>query len=82
MVEPENHTLRVLIEFRNEFNEFKTATERRFADVNRQLADFREEVAYLAQVLAGETASRRYIIGGIDERFGEIERRLALEQAR
>ena len=33
MSEPENHTLRVLIEFRNEFKEFKSETGKSFADI-------------------------------------------------
>ncbi len=52
MVEPENHTLRVLIEFRNEFNEFKTGT-------SQDLAEIKVLVGNLTPALAGEMAANR-----------------------
>jgi hypothetical protein len=37
MAEPENHTLRLLREFREEFREFSTKTDRSFAQVQERL---------------------------------------------
>jgi hypothetical protein len=70
MSEPENHTLRVLIEFRNEFKEFKT-------EIARELAEIKAVAANLTQALAGEMAANRYINGGVDRRLADIERRLS-----
>ena len=76
MSEPENHTLRVLIEFRNEFKEFKTETA-------RDLAEIKTVVTNLTQALAGEMAANRYINGGVDQRLADIEKRLsAIEPSR
>jgi hypothetical protein len=69
MSEPENHTLRVLIEFRNEFREFK-------AEIMRELVEIKAVAANLTQSLAGEMAANRYINGGVDRRLADIERRL------
>ena len=52
MSEPENHTLRVLVEFRNEFREFK-------AEIVRELVELKTVVANLTQSLAGEMAANR-----------------------
>ena len=52
MAEPESHTLRVLIEFRNEFKEFETETA-------RDLAEIKERAGNLTQALAGEMAANR-----------------------
>jgi hypothetical protein len=76
MSEPENHTLRVLIEFRNEFKEFKT-------EIARDLAELKTVVTNLAQALAGEMAANRYVNGGVDQRLADIEKRLsAIEPSR
>jgi hypothetical protein len=37
MAEPENHTLRLLREFREEFREFSTKTDRSFAQIHERL---------------------------------------------
>jgi len=71
MSEPENHTLRVLIEFRNEFKEFKT-------EIARDLAEIKAVVANLTQALAGEMAANRYVNGGVDRRLADIEKRLSV----
>ena len=67
MSEPENHTLRVLIEFRNEFKEFKT-------EIARDLAEIKTVVTNLTQALAGEMAANRYINGGVEQRLADIEK--------
>jgi hypothetical protein len=70
MSEPENHTLRLVIEFRNEFKEFKT-------EIARDLAELKTVVTNLTQALAGEMAANRYINGGVDRRLADIEKRLS-----
>jgi hypothetical protein len=66
MAEPENQTLRLLREirdefkgYRNEFKDFESRTSREFADIKEQIRGF-------AQILAGEMASHRYINGGVE----------------
>ena len=73
MSEPENHTLRVLIEFRNEFKEFKT-------EIARELAEIKAVAANITQALAGEMAANRYINGGVERRLADIERRLSADE--
>ena len=76
MTEPENQTLRVLIEFRNEFRQFKFDTEQRFARIE-------ERLDMLTQSFSGMVAGNQYLLGGIQGRFENVERRLAaLEQNR
>ena len=76
MTEPENQTLRVLIEFRNEFRPFKSDTEQRFTRIE-------ERLDILTQSFGGMVAGNQYLLGGIQGRFENVERRLsALEQNR
>ena len=76
MADPENHTLRVLIEFRNEFKEFKAETTTNFARITDQLDS-------LTQALAGETVLGRYAAADVDRRLETLEKRVsALEQLR
>ena len=76
MSEPENHTLRVLIEFRNEFKEFRS-------EIARDLAEIKAVIGNLTQALAGEMAANRYVNGGVDRRLADIEKRLsAIEPSR
>jgi hypothetical protein len=76
MSDPENRTLRVLIEFRNEFKEFKT-------EIARDLTEIKTLVANLTQALAGEMAANRYVNGGVDRRLAAIQKRLsAIEPSR
>ena len=74
MSEPENHTLRLLREFREEFREFRTRTEENFVDLKARIDG-------LNLTLAGEIATNRYTAGGVERRLADIEKRLsALEQ--
>jgi hypothetical protein len=73
MSEPENHTLRVLIEFRNEFKEFKT-------EIAPDLAEIKTVVANLSQAFAGEMAANRYVNGGVERRLADIEARLSTSE--
>jgi len=94
MAEPENHTLRLLREFREEFSEFRTEFNAFRGESRAEIADFRSETGEqlaeikermdsLTRAVAGEIVQSRYVTAGIDDRFAEIERRLAaLEQSR
>jgi hypothetical protein len=76
MSEPENHSLRVLIEFRNEFKEFRS-------EIARDLAEIKAVIGNLTQALAGEMAANWYVNGGVDRRLADIEKRLsAIEPSR
>ena len=90
MNEPENHTLRVLVEFRNEFNEFRsefaalrsevaefnTVTEQKFSHIEGKLED-------LNQSFGGLVVGNQFLVGGFQGRFEKLERRVtALEQSR
>jgi hypothetical protein len=48
MAEPENHTLRVLREFREEFREFRKETDGNFTEL-------KDRIDSLARVVAGES---------------------------
>jgi len=97
MSEPENHTLRVLVEFRNEFKEFKSETGKNFADIRehfKRIDDRFERIddrfervdtrlETITRALANEIVQAKFVNSGIDQRFAEIERLLsALEQRR
>ena len=80
MSEPENHTLRVLTEFRNEFRTehaaFRSETEQRFARIEESLEN-------LNQSFAGLAVGNQFLAGGFQGRFEKLERRVtALEQNR
>jgi hypothetical protein len=70
MAEPENHTLRLLREFRNEFGEFRTETKRDFAELI-------DRIDNLARMIAGETVVGRYAAAGVDKRPKALEDRVA-----
>jgi hypothetical protein len=94
MAEPENHTLRLLREFREEFSEFRTEFNAFRGETRAEIADFRSETTEhltdlkertdsLTRAVAGEIVQSRYVSASVDERISDIERRLAaLEQSR
>jgi len=83
MTDPENQTLRVLIEFRNEFRQFKLETEQRFARLEERITRIEERLDHLTQSFSGMIMGNQYLLGGIQGRFENVERRLTiLEQNR
>jgi hypothetical protein len=85
MAEPENQTLRVLIEFRNEFRQFKSDVEQRFAHIEQRFvhvdlrfAHVEERLDTLNQSFSGMVLGNQYLLGGIQGRFENVERRLAI----
>jgi hypothetical protein len=69
MTEPENQTLRLLIEFRNEFREFKSDTKKRFALTEERFSALQERLDTLAQSFSGMVVGNQYLLGGIQGRF-------------
>ena len=74
MSPPENHTLRLLREFRDEFREFGTKTDKSFAQIQ-------ERFNSLQQAMLGESVLGRYATAEFDERISALEQRIsALER--
>ena len=75
MAAPENHTLRILREFRDEFRAFRDKTEGDFDSLRSRMDN-------IVQALNGESILGRYAVAEVDERLEAIEKRLsALEKA-
>lgn len=66
MAEPESHTLRLLQEIRDDIRK-----------VDRKIDTLQDTVDGLRETVAGELAIRGYLVGGVESRLAEIERRLA-----
>jgi len=76
MAERENHTLRVMREFREEFREFRKETDGNFIEL-------KDRIDNLARVVAGESVLGRYAAAEVEDGLSAIEKRLAaLEQRR
>ena len=75
MKEPENHTLRLLREFRDEFRDFRAQTTDNFARTT-------ERIDKLARMMAGDTVLGRYAAAGVEERLTAIEKRLSTLERR
>ena len=85
MPEPVNHTLHVLREFREEFREFVTKTDKSFdtldKKVDRNHEELKERIESLRQAAFGESVLGRYATAEFEDRISAIETRLsALEQ--
>jgi hypothetical protein len=75
MADPDNHTLRVLREFREEFRAFRETTDGNFTALRSRMDN-------IWQALNGESILGRYAVAEVDERIEAIEKRLAaLEKA-
>ena len=70
MADPENHTLRLLREFRQEFREF-----------HREFSQFRANTDArfdeLTKLFAGESVLGRYAAADVDQRLQVLEKRVA-----
>jgi hypothetical protein len=72
MADPESHTLHLLREIRENIRR-----------VDRKVDTLQDTVNGLSETVAGELAIRGYIVGGVESRLAEIERRsAALEKRR
>jgi uncharacterized protein Yka (UPF0111/DUF47 family) len=75
MSDPESHTLRVLREFREEFREFSSKTDRSFAQVQ-------ERFNSLQQAMLGESVLGRYATAEFEERLAALEQRISVLERR
>ena len=74
MAAPENRTLRLLREFREEFREFGEKTDKSFAQIQ-------ERFNSLQQGMLGESVLGRYATAEFEERISALEQRIsALER--
>jgi hypothetical protein len=80
MSEPENHTLHLLRELREDVQK----VDRKIDVLDRKIDAYhgvmRERVESITQALAGEIAANRYINGGVERRLAEIEKRLSADE--
>jgi hypothetical protein len=76
MSEPENHTLHLLRELRDDVQKIDRKIDALDRKVDAYHDAMRERVDSITQILAGEIAASRYINGGVDRRLADIERRL------
>jgi len=75
MADPENQTLRILREFREEFRAFRESTDKNFDGVRKRMDN-------IWQALNGESILGRYAVAEVDERLAAIEKRVSdLEKA-
>jgi hypothetical protein len=75
MAEAENHTLRLLREFREEFREFSTKTDRSFAQIQERLNG-------MQQAMLGESVLGRYATAEFEERLAALEHRISVLERR
>jgi polyhydroxyalkanoate synthesis regulator phasin len=75
MLEPEDHTLRLLREFREELRRFSTNTGRSFERVQERLHS-------MQKAMLGESVLGRYATAEFEERLSALERRVATLEGR
>jgi hypothetical protein len=80
MSEPENHTLHLLRELREDVQKVDRKIDVLDRKVDAYHSVVRERVESITQALAGEIAANRYINGGVERRLAEIERRLSANE--
>jgi hypothetical protein len=76
MSEPENHTLHLLRELREDVQKVDRKIDALDRKVDAYHDAMRERVDSITQILAGEIAASRYVNGGVERRLADIERRL------
>jgi uncharacterized NAD(P)/FAD-binding protein YdhS len=77
MAEPENHTLRLLREFREEFREFRKESKDFRSEFNAFRAETGERFNELTRLFAGETVLGRYAAADVEKRLTALETRMA-----
>jgi len=80
MSEPENHTLHLLRELREDVQKVDRKIDALDRKVDAYHGVMRERFDSITQALAGEIAANRYINGGVERRLAEIERRLSADE--
>lgn len=83
MAEPENQTIRILRDIRNAIEALEQKTEKRFGNVDRDMATRRSRLDNLRQAMTGESILGHYATAEFDERPESLEKRVkALEGRR
>jgi hypothetical protein len=82
MAEPENQTLRILREFRQEMKEFRTETAKNFDRTEAKLKRLEERISSVAQTVIGEDVLGRYAAAEVEDRLAIIEKRLSVLERR
>jgi hypothetical protein len=80
MADPENHTLRVLIEFRDEFRQLRDEFRQFKADTEQRSARIEERLDHLTQSFSGMVMGNQFLVGGIQGRFERIEHRVLVRE--
>jgi hypothetical protein len=83
MAEPENHTLRLLREFREEFRQYRSDFAAFRASMEASSSKNDERFEELTKLIAGEMVVGRYAAAGVEKRLDVLEGRVtALEETR
>jgi len=82
MADPENQTLRILREFRQEMKEFRTETAKNFDRTDSRLKHVEERISSVAQTVVGEGVLGRYAAAEVEDRLAIIEKRLSVLERR
>ena len=80
MSEPENHTLHLLRELREDVQKMDRKIDALDRKVDAYHGSMRERVDSITQVLAGEIAANRYVNGGVERRLVDLETRLSADE--
>lgn len=70
MIEPDNHTVRLLREFSDELRAFREETAANFKGMRSRLENLR-------QAAIGESVLGRYTVAEVEERLDALEKRVA-----
>ena len=82
MSEPQNHTIRLLREFRKEFKDFNGRFEDFRKHTGKSFAHLEERLDSLGQAVIGESVLGRYAVAEVEERLEALEKRLSTLEKR
>ncbi len=83
MAEPENQTLRMLRDIRTAIKALDQKNDKRFDNVDKDMATLRSRLDNLRQAMTGESILGHYATAEFDERLESLEKRMkALEGRR
>jgi len=77
MAEPENHTLHLLRELRDDVKALDGSINALDRKVDRNHEELKEHIDSLREVMAGESVLGRYATAGFDDRLTALERRVS-----
>ena len=83
MVDPDNHTLRLLREIRSQGDGLRKDFEKLRGSMDKGFTEIRERIDDLAQMVVGEGVLGRYAAADVDKRLEALEKRVTkLERTR